>query len=230
VAHDLSTKVSQLGEQMTQSVTASADHAAGVATAVVEQASNWSARHTEQLAQLLERHQAHLGRIEEVKGALDATLAGFRDAIQQQAAVTADLRRVSSDASAITAQVAETTKTMHAVQDSVQRVATLSATQVEQLAAANRKQEEIWRGIQENMRHYQQSFSQVDKAAADVLTQIAQHSRDYTNATRQGLEDMMKVSNDLMSSAVQRLGASINELEEYLEDLTETLGKARARA
>jgi hypothetical protein len=41
---------------------------------------------------------------------------------------------------------------------------------------------------------------------------------------------MVKVSNELMESAVQRLGASINELEEYLEDLTEVLGKARARA
>ncbi|MFI5394137.1 MAG: hypothetical protein ACHQ9S_01265 [Candidatus Binatia bacterium] len=41
---------------------------------------------------------------------------------------------------------------------------------------------------------------------------------------------MVKASNELIETAVQRLGASINELEEYLEDLTEVLGKAKVRA
>jgi DNA repair exonuclease SbcCD ATPase subunit len=230
VVHDLSTKVTQLGEQMTQSMVESASRASGVATAVVEQANNWSTRSAEQLAQLLERHQAHLGRIEDLRGALDATLVEFKEGIQQYAAVTADLRKVSIDANAVTAHAAEATKTMRGVQEAVQHVATLSTTQVEHLAEANRQQEESWRRIQESMRQYQQVFAQVDKTAGELLTQISQHLRDYTATSRQGLEGVVKVSNELIESAVQRLGASINELEEYLEDLTETLGKARVRA
>jgi len=230
VVHDLSTKVSDLGEQMTKSMMESAGHATGVATAVVEQASNWSSRNAEQLAQLLERHQAHLGRIEDLKGALDATLAEFKDGIQQHAAVTSDLRKITSDVSVTAAHASEATKTMRNVQDAIQNVATLSAAQVEHLAEANRQQEESWRRIQESMRQYQQVFGQVDKTAGELLTQVSQHLRDYTDTSRRGFEGMVKASNELIETAVQRLGASINELEEYLEDLTEVLGKARVRA
>ena len=230
VVHELSTKVTELGEQMTHSMVETAGRASGVASAVVEQATNWSARSAEQLTQLLERHQAHLGRIEDLRSTLDATLAEFKEGIQQYGAVTADLRRVSIDASAAAAHTVEVTKTMRDVQDSVQRVAVQSAGQVEHLAEANRRQEESWRRIQGSMQEYQQVFGQVDKTAGELLTQIAQHLRDYTEASRDGFERMVKASDEQFRSAVERLGASINELDEYLEDLTEILGRAKARA
>lgn len=229
VVHDLSAKVSELGEQMTRSMEESAHRASGVATAVVQQANDWSARSAEQLARLLERHQAHLSQIENLKGALDATLAEFRDGIQQYATVTAELRKVSVDVSAVVAHGAEATRAMRGVQDAVQQVATQSKTQVEKLAEANRQQEESWRRIQESMRQYQQVFSEVDRTAGALLSQISQNLRDYTETSRQGLEGMVKVSDQLLESAVQRLSASINELEQYLDDLTGVLSKASAR-
>jgi hypothetical protein len=83
VVHDLSTKVSELGQRMAHTVAESAQQATGAANTVIVQANAWSARHTDQVAELLEQHQAHLGRVEEIRGTLDATLARFQDALGQ---------------------------------------------------------------------------------------------------------------------------------------------------
>jgi hypothetical protein len=81
VVHDLSTRVTELGQQMSQTVTASAGEATGMARAVIERADQWSTRSTEQLAQLLEKHHSQLDRVQNVQHILDATLAQFRETL-----------------------------------------------------------------------------------------------------------------------------------------------------
>src|SRR5262249_11992081 len=62
VVHDLSNRVTELGQQMSQNVTASAGEATGVARAMIERADQWSTRSAAQLAQLLEKHHSQLDR------------------------------------------------------------------------------------------------------------------------------------------------------------------------
>src|SRR4030095_2074165 len=78
VVHDLSTKVAELGQQMTQMVVDSAGQAAGAAQAVIDKADGWSSQSAAQLAQLLERHQGQLHRSREMQTAFDTSLGQFK--------------------------------------------------------------------------------------------------------------------------------------------------------
>jgi ABC-type transporter Mla subunit MlaD len=76
---------------------------------------------------------------------------------------------------------------------------------------------------------YEATFSRVDHAAGELLGQIAQNLRDYTQTSRQAFEGLVGVSNDLIGNAVQKLSGAISELEEYLSDLSDALSKTRPK-
>jgi hypothetical protein len=75
--------------------------ATGAAHDVVEQASQWSSRNAEQLAQLLDRHQAHLDQISDVRTTLDSVLVRFQESLGQYATVTVELRQISTQVSTL---------------------------------------------------------------------------------------------------------------------------------
>lgn len=227
MVHELSTNVSELGEQMKNTMLESTGKATSAASTVIQQADAWSSQNSENLAQLIARHQTHLDAIKGVQTTIDTTLARFKEALGQYTTITVDLRQISAQVSATVASAAGTTQIMKDTQNAVQRVASLAAAQVEQLAEANRRQEETWQNISESMRQYQQVFTQVEGEASTLLRDIAQNARHLAEISRDGLQKLMKDSNEHFATAAQRLGATVNELDERLTDLTEILAKVR---
>lgn len=227
VVHDLSTKVSELGNQVSNTMLESASKTAGAANAVVEQASAWSTRNAEQLAQLLDRHEGHLDQISDIRATLDTVLGRFKEALGQYTIVTTDLRQITNQVSTLAAAAAGTTQTMQNTQAAVERVANSMALQVVQLSQANQAQADTWKQIQSSMQQYEQVFHRVEQNAGALLTQIGQQLRDYTQITQKGYEDLGKMADEHFKTAVERLGSSINELDEYLQDLTETFAKVQ---
>jgi hypothetical protein len=145
VVHDLSNRVEGLSERMANTMTHTSGQATAAATTVVEQARNWSERNATQLAELLQRHEGQMGRIEELRSILDSTLVRFRDGVGEYSGATVELRKVSTEVSLAVKSAAEAAATMRDAQRSLQEVATQSATQVTQLAEANRKQAHLQR-------------------------------------------------------------------------------------
>jgi hypothetical protein len=79
------------------------------------------------------------------------------------------------------------------------------------------------------MQGYQQTFDQVRKGASELLN--ADHSASeqlHADFTR-WVEGMVKLSNEQFDTAVQRLGASIEDLPEYLDDLNDLIGNLTPR-
>jgi len=206
VVSDLSTKVTDLGQQLTSTMMESAGMATGAASTVVQQADNWARQSAEQLARLLERHESQLNQVQDLRAALDVTLGQFQGALSQYKAVTSDLDRVSRQVSAIATSATGAAKSMQDTSDSMQRLAGLAATQIDRLAEVNRSQEEIWQQIQGSMLQYQQVFGQVENTASDLLTQIGEHLNNYRGTVRQGYEELIKLSDEHIGSAVRLLG------------------------
>jgi hypothetical protein len=227
VVHDLSSKVSELGQRMAHTVAESAQQATGAAHTVIEQATAWSARHSDQVTELLEQHQAHLGRVEEVRSTLDTTLVRLQDALGQYTAVTGDLRRISTEMRTVATAAATATQSMKDAGEIVQRVVGLTEKQVERLAEAHRQQDEVWQRMQGNLRQYQQIFGQVENTASHLFMQIDQSLHSYREVVRQGFEEVVQLADDHFKNASKRLGGSIEELDEALQHLTELLEQAR---
>ena len=116
---------------------------------------------------------------------------------------------------------------MQNTQAAVERVTNSMASQVIQLAQANQAQADTWKQIQSSMQQYEQVFHRVEQNAGALLTQIGQQLRDYTQITQKGYEDLGKMADEHFRTAVKRLGSSVNELEEYLLNLNDTLVKVQ---
>jgi len=227
VVHDLSTKVTELGQQMAVTMNENTNKATSAASIVVDQASTWSAKTGEQLDQLLRQHESHLKNVKEVEAALLSALSLFDDSLGRYTALNRDLLQITGDINATAVAAGGATRNMQEAQKAVQEVAVYAASQLEQLAQANRGQEEVWKSIHESMEQYQNVFSQAQKGAGELFAQITQNLSSHLDLTRRGYEDLIKVANEHFTDATQKLGSSVTELDEFLIVLMDSLDKAK---
>jgi len=223
VVHDLSTRVTEMGERMSQTVTANTGQATEAAQAMMGHVDQWSARSAQQLAQLIEKHQAHLERVQDVQRTLDTTLAQFKSALSEYATVTTGLKSISVQTTAMVTAATGAMKTLKETGDSIERVAKLATSQAERLAETNRQQEEVQQRLAVNLQRYQQIFHEVEHAASQLLEQIEQHLRHYMATTQQGFEHLTQTADEHFANASRHLGDTVNGLDEHLQDLTDIL-------
>ena len=216
VVHDLSTKVTELSQQMTQTVVDSAGQAAGAAQAVIDKADGWSAQSAAQLTQLLERHQGQLDRSLEIQTAFDASLEQFKKALGQYHTVTGHVRQIAAAAASISKAISETSVT-------AERTVTMAAVQAERFAGTVRRQEDIQQQVAQSMRQYQQVFSQATQAAHDLLTRMEQPLHHYTTLTTEGFGNVVQTAEAHLAQATRRLGDTVNSLDTQLRGVTESL-------
>lgn len=223
VVHDLSTQVTAMSERMGQAVTANASQASDAAQAMMGHVDQWSTHSTQQLAQLIERHQAHLERVQDVQRTMDTTLGQFKSALSEYATVTSGLKNISAQT---TTMVTAATGAIGHLKDTgtaIERVAQQVTAQAERLGQANRQQEEVQQRLAVNLQRYQQVFREVEGAAGQLLEQIEQHLRRYMTTTQQGFERLTEAADGHFANAARHLGETVNGLDEHLQDLTDIL-------
>jgi hypothetical protein len=223
VVHDLSHKVEELGQSMATTMQENTEKATSAASVVVQQAGTWSAKSAEQLEQLIQQHQSHLQNVKDVETALLSALALFNDSLGQYSALNGDLRIIAGEVSATATAAAGATRTMQEAQKAVEQVAAFAASQLAKLEEGNRSQRQVWESISKSMEQYKNVFLQTEKAGAELLNQLSQNLRSHMDVTRQGYEHLIVAADNHFSNATQKLGASVNELDEHLQDLTEFL-------
>ena len=225
VVHQLSQEVSGLSEKMTSSIIDSAGLATGAANEVIHKADLWTNQSAEQLRQLLETHHAQLDTVKALRLALEQSLGGFNNTLQNYAKVSASVELAVASVSGATGSLAGTAKAARETHEALQRIAGLANSQLEHLSASNSDQREVWRQIHQSMEQYRNVFSRVDAEASGLLTQIGQHLQNYVQTTQQGFEGLVKVSDEHFTNATQRLAGSVNDLNEVLEMMIDGLPK-----
>lgn len=227
VVHDLSTRVAELGDKMTNSIIDSAGVATGAANEVIEKANNWSSKSAEQLATLLESYHEQIGTVRGLRSDLEESLSGFRVTLQEYGALNMNLKDMVVNASSAATSIGGVAKTMRDTHVSVERVAGLAAVQVEHLAQANRGHQETWLQIQITMEQYQKLFARVEAEASSLLSEIGEHLENYVATSRRGFEDLVRTSDEHFANATKKLGTSVNDLDEVLQVLIDGLEKRR---
>ncbi len=230
VVHDLSNKVSDLGVKMAETLHKNAEHASNTAAAVVDRADKWSSQSTHQLEHLIGQLEAHSKNTKEIENTLMATLGLFNDSLSQYTSLNDGLNKIANSVNAMASSAAGAAHSATESQKSLQQISAQTAMQLERLAEANQRQQVVWTGIQESMKQFQLIFGQTERAASQLLNQISGHTTSYLEVTKKGYDEVVKIADEHFSQAAKKLGASVNELDEYLQDLTEVLEKTRGGA
>jgi hypothetical protein len=223
VVHDLSTKVADLGANMAEALQRNAEQASNTAAAVVDRAGAWSAASAQQLESLIGQLERHSKNTKEIEGTLMTSLGLFNESLTKYTALNVGLNKVAAEVTAMATSAAGAAHSATESQKSLRDISLQTATQLERLADANQRQQAVWLAIQESMKQYQLTFAQTERTASELLGQISIHTTSYLELTKKGYEDVVKVADEHFSQAARKLGASVNELDEYLQDLTEAL-------
>lgn len=227
---DLTNKVNALGEQMTAAMKSNAAQTSAAAADVIANADQWSSRSTEKLEQVIQQLEGHTKGITEAEGALMKALELFNNSLGQYASLNAGLNKIAGEVSAMSVAASGAAHSVADSQKTLQQIAAQATSQLERLADANKRQQEVWTGIYSSMETYKNAFNQTERAAKDLLSQIAQHVDSHLEVTRRGYSEIVKTADDFIGEAARRLGASVNELDEHLQDLSETIGSFKERS
>jgi hypothetical protein len=220
---DLSSKVVELTEQTRTSMEKTSRASADAAQSVLKNASDWTVTSKEQLAALIEKHTNQLSTADRLRASLDESATRFTAAASQFNSILTKLQQVSNEVGISTTAMSGVAKSARDLQDGLQRVAGLSSTQVEKLALAGKEQQELLGRISQTMTQYQQTFTKVESSASVLLQTLEKNIVQHVELCKKGYESLIKVSDEHFASATQRLGASVDELSEYLEDLNEAM-------
>ncbi|WP_109485398.1 hypothetical protein [Occallatibacter savannae] len=220
---DLSSKVTELTEQTRASMVQASQASTEAARTILKDAGDWSATSQEQLASLIQKHTSQLETADRLRASLDESASQFVTASAHFSSVLTKLQQVSSDAGACTTAMSGAAKAVRDSQEGLQRVAGLSSSQVENLALAGREQQDLLERISQAMTQYQQTFTKVETSASALLQTLERNLAQHLELCKRGYESLAKVSDEHFASATQRLGASVDELSEYLQDLSEVM-------
>lgn len=225
---DLSTRVTELTEHSRTTMAQSSQASADVAKAVLKDASDWSVASKEQLATLIEKHTSQLNTVDRLRGALEESANRFNTSASHFNSILVTLQKIVSDTSVCTTAMSGAAKAVKDSQDSLQRIAGLTSTQVENLALAGREQQNLIGRISQAMQQYEYTFAKVETSASSLLQTLERNLSQHLELCQKGYDSLIKVSDEHFSSATQRLGATVDELQEYLQDLSEVLATRSA--
>jgi len=220
---NLTAVLNAVGNEMKRTIEDTSLKSSEVATGIISEVSNLSAENAERLRLLLEKHGTELGRVEDLNTALQHTLINFNNSIKSYGQVTIDLKQISGDVKNVVSQISQVSNTMREGQDSFKQIAMHSQTQIKSLTDANDKQQIVWQRIHKSMEDYEQLFKRVENNSKDLVNEIARNLDSYNAATHSGFEKILSTANETLGNAVGSLSASIHELQELLEDLSEEI-------
>ena len=227
VVHDLTEKVGALGVEVSNAMLQSSGDATGAAKAVIDSAGNWSARSEAQLHALLTRLVDDSARAEQLRNLLDSTLGGFQEAVALQGNALRDMREVSTQMATATAGMSGVLARLRE-QDAVSLAISQNSTElVTSLEQATTRHQETWSGMLTTMEDYAGVFRTVDLAAAEMLQKVGKEVGQLSTVTEAHFKTMITNTDNYLGDAVKKLGGSVAELSETLDDLSEILGKAR---
>jgi Mg2+ and Co2+ transporter CorA len=222
---DMSGRMTELSNRMAAVIEKTSERSTGSAREVLDQAGSLASRSTEQLAALLERHSAEMGRVDALRDALDSTLSRFTSAIGRHnetaeglTSLVAEVNRSISSLAGITRSVAES-------QEVAVRLLSSSSGQIERMQGFAREQEEVWQRIEASMTAYDAMFQTVEGHARELLAQIARHLGGYSSVTEKHFTLLTTTADNFISQATGRLSGSIDELGEQLDELHNAVNK-----
>ncbi|MCX8031632.1 MAG: hypothetical protein N3A59_08675 [Thermodesulfovibrionales bacterium] len=221
----LSELLGSLSEDMKKTIEETSLKSSEFAISIISDTSKLSAKNTEILNDLLEKHKIELNRVKDLENSLRNILNDFDTSIKSYRQVTSDLMRIAENTKAIVATMEQTSKVLNEGQSSIIKVIDMAKNQIATLGSDYAKQKEVWQSIQQSIVKYEMIFKNVENAAKNLFNEIADGLTKYNEAIRQGFEKILGAANDTMSDAVKRLSGSIDELTTFLDELSEQIEK-----
>lgn len=218
-------KIMEISSNMTNTIQDTAEKSATAAGEIIDEVRNLNTQSVEKLLDVLHKHDEQQDKIESLKKGLVEAVEEFGEYVTGYNQMNHDLGKISQDLSGAMASLSKSTVKLGEVEESFFKVADFSKNQVQSLGSSQERQQELWKNINYSMEHYKKTFENVETGAAGLLSQIKSHLDHFIVATNEHFNNTVSVANDHINKAVGLLGDSIMNLEEKLEDLSDSVSE-----
>ncbi len=207
-------------EQIQSSLSQSSSSVSSTVNGVLEKSAEWTEKTTAQLGIVLEEQTRNAKAVNDARDSLNGALEIFRQAVSQGSATLNDMGTASTSVkdgvNTLTGAITNLGKT----QDRVSDLASLVEKNAESLKSVMDRQSDI-------VTKYEIVVKDLDKTLSTVLTQVTSSIENYSARVKSSLETTLGQFDNHLGNATAKLGGTVQDLSESLEDLVELASKSK---
>lgn len=216
----------ELGAHLAQSAQAGAERAAAAVDTAVQRADEWSTKNAKLLQDLLEREADGAQSVKRVEEGLIAGVELLNDSVEKYRSLNAGLGITADRVAATAASATHALRTIETGQAALAELSGRASGHVADLAAAGERQQELWAGISRQMEQYRAMFAEVEGLASKVLDEIQRAAEANAAAAHERFGQAIQGFDEHFGQAIQRLGGTVEELGDVLDDLKDKAAAA----
>jgi ABC-type transporter Mla subunit MlaD len=223
-------RFSQFSAEMEERMRQASESSADSTRQFVEQTANAAGRTSAESERVLVR----LGeRVEDFDRAADQ-LRELREGVERVLAETGakvrDIQDAAGQFRAVATEAATMSRSLRETQDQQRQTAETAAGAVVSVGAVVQDQSRLLGETKVTFDQARAIFDGLDQRLASALTVVIQSMQSYNEQVERNFETIMNKVNEKMPELFERLEASVQQVNESVEDLTETLAEAKKRA
>jgi len=207
-------------DQVKVSLNQSSSTVSDTVNGVLEKSSEWTEKATARMHTVIDDQTKNAQSVNDARESLNSALEVFRSAVKEGSST---LNQMGSTAITVKDGVSSLTGAVNNLgrtQDKVSDLATLVERNAENLRSVIDHQSQI-------VNKYELVVRDLDKSLSNVLNQVTTSIENYSARVKSNLETTLGQFDNHLGDATAKLGGTVQDLSESLEDLVELASRSR---
>lgn len=220
---ELSGLMKAMLEQVQSSLNQSSSSVSTTVDGVLKKSSEWTEKTTVQLGAVLEEQTRNARAVNDARDSLNNALEIFKKAVNEGSFTLHEMGAASTSVKDGVTILTGAVSNLGRTQDKVSDLASLVEKNAESLKVIMDRQSDI-------VTKYEIVVRDLDKTLSTVLTQVTSSIENYSARVKSSLETTLGQFDNHLSNATAKLGGTVQDLSESLEDLVELASKSKGNA
>lgn len=207
-------------EQVQSSLNHSSSSVSSAVNGVLEKSSEWTEKTMAQIGTVLEEQTRNARAVNDARDSLNNALEIFKRAVNESSSTLSEMGTVSTSVKDGVTTLTGAVSNLGRTQDKISDLASLVERNAESLKSVMDRQSDI-------VTKYEIVVRDLDKTLSTVLNQVTSSIENYSARVKSSLETTLGQFDNHLGNATAKLGGTVQDLSESLEDLVELASKSK---
>jgi methyl-accepting chemotaxis protein len=207
-------------EQVQSSLNHSSSSVSSTVNGVLEKSSEWTEKTMAQIGTVLEEQTRNARAVNDARDSLNSALEIFKRAVNESSSTLSEMGTASTSVKDGVTTLTGAVSNLGRTQDKISDLASLVEKNAESLKSVMDRQSDI-------VTKYEIVVRDLDKTLSTVLNQVTSSIENYSARVKSSLETTLGQFDNHLGNATAKLGGTVQDLSESLEDLVELASKSK---
>jgi uncharacterized protein YmfQ (DUF2313 family) len=207
-------------EQVQSSLNHSSSSVSSAVNGVLEKSSEWTEKTMAQIGTVLEEQTRNARAVNDARDSLNNALEIFKRVVNEGSSTLSEMGTVSTSVKDGVTTLTGAVSNLGRTQDKISDLASLVEKNAESLKSVMDRQSD-------NVTKKEIVVRDLDKTLSTVLNQVTSSIENYSARVKSSLETTLGQFDNHLGNATAKLGGTVQDLSESLEDLVELASKSK---